>query len=76
MLTLNDVRGALADAENLMGVLDCCTGELRHYAERLIRQANAMEYSDVAYPESVLLAALILRLRRRLASLENPTSED
>lgn len=70
MTTVDDVRKLLAHAEALAPRLDCCVAELDTYAERLVRQANVMDYSDVSCPEAVLLAALILRLRQRLREWE------
>jgi len=74
MTTVDDVRKLLEAVEALAPAFDCCVDELETYAEVIVRKANGMEYSDVSCPESVLVAALILRLRKRLSEWERQIS--
>lgn len=71
MRGIDDVRRALAAVEIIAPMVGChSVSELELYAERVVKLADRMEYSDVSNPESVLVAALILRLQRRLAHAE------
>ena len=71
MLTLDRLRVLLAELEQLASQADChSVEELCVYAEPIIAKANAMDYSDVSCPEALLMAALIIRVRRRLRVFE------
>jgi hypothetical protein len=76
MTTVDEVRKLLEAVEAMAPAFDCCVDELETYAEPIVHQANVMAYSDVSCPESVLIAALILRLRQRLSDWERQIAPD
>lgn len=63
-------RALLAELEELAARLHVYVPEYEVYAKRLVEQARAMDYSDVAGPLELIVAAGVLYCRQELAYQE------